>query len=140
MRPNFSNMASNCFANPMPIMSLASKRPIVTWWGFQSTNRKFMIREKLSCWLLLIHKSKVIMTIGVTSSWGWTYKSTQCNHRWKFLFQQCPLRWENKFWIQFQCQPPHPNIFTCVQGKKTPLAMSKTKSFKNSCWTSSSFL
>jgi hypothetical protein len=60
MQPNFSSMAFNSLANPCPIISLASKRPIITSWNFQSTNIKCVTGTKVSCCPLLIHKSNNI--------------------------------------------------------------------------------
>jgi hypothetical protein len=47
MKPNFSSMTFNCLTDPSPIVSLAFKEPIITWWGFQSTNKKFKTKAKI---------------------------------------------------------------------------------------------
>jgi hypothetical protein len=53
-------MAFNSLANPCPIISMASKKPIITFWNFQSIDINCMTRTKLSCCPLLIHKSNNI--------------------------------------------------------------------------------
>jgi hypothetical protein len=115
MKPNFSSMTFNCLTNPSLIVSLVLKEPIVTWWSFQSTNRKFMTKAKISYYPLLIHRSNVIMLVNVASRWSYIYKSNYEESWLKGFFltmsfekgkQICPIKLQN--------QHMHPYILTSV--------------------------
>jgi hypothetical protein len=70
-------MVSNSLTNPCLVVSLSIKRPIVTWKDFQFMVRKLMSRPKISCRLLHIHKSNLIIVLGVESRWNGTKKFEQ---------------------------------------------------------------
>ncbi len=68
LKPKDSNMALNYFVNPFLVVSLASKRPIITWWHFQFWVKKLMTRSKYLVAFILIHKSNVTIVFGVASN------------------------------------------------------------------------
>jgi hypothetical protein len=60
-----------CQLVPNNVISL--KKPIVTWQGFQIVLIKLMM-SKLSCCLVIIHKSNIVTIVSVASRWGCTCK------------------------------------------------------------------
>jgi hypothetical protein len=72
---NFFKHGLQLLYQPCPIESLASKWPFVTCWSFQFIDKKFMTRTKVLYYPLFIHKSNVIVIVGVTLNWGCTSKS-----------------------------------------------------------------
>jgi len=141
MKPNFSSMTFNCLTNPSPIVSLALKEPIVTWWTFQSTNRKFMTNAKISYYPLLIHKSNVIVLVNVGSRWGYRCKSNY-EQSWLEGYFFNNVLWEGKTNLPNQAsKPTYASIHSheCLKGKT--LSHEQHQVFqKNITWTSSRFL
>jgi len=72
---NLSSKTFICFINLAPIVSLASKRPTHTWRGSHCGGKKLIRRAKVSHAHLFIHKSNVVVVVGVTSKNGVTYSS-----------------------------------------------------------------
>jgi hypothetical protein len=130
MKSNFSSMTFNCLTNPSPIVSLDLKEPIVTWWSFQFTNRKFMTKANISYYPLFIHKSNVIVLVNVASRWGSRYKSNYEESWLKGFFLTLSfVKGKQNFAIKLQNQHMHPYIFTSVWGEK-PWTTNNTKSSK----------
>ncbi len=88
---------------------------------------------------MLIHKSKVAMTIGIASSWSWTYKSTQHVTIDGRISLNYVLRDEKTSFGSNLNANFHIQIFSHVFKGNNPFAMNKIKSYRNNCWTSSNF-
>jgi len=140
VRLNFSSMVFNCLANSSLVVSLASKRPIVTWCGFQFAKRKFITRAKVYYYPLFIHKSNVVIIIGVALNKGETCKFKQCVTMFGRILVD-NVFWEGKttlgsiFKANFYIHK-----FSHVLKGKNPLAINNIESSKNNFWISSCFL
>jgi hypothetical protein len=97
---NVSSKTFICFINLASIVSLASKRPMHTWQGSHCGVKK------VSCALLLIHKSNVVVTIGMTSKNGVTYSSKHFSTIIKKIYSFITFR-EGKTIVGSSCNARH---------------------------------
>jgi len=127
-------------ANICPIVSVASNKPRVTCFGFQSNLKNFMTKTNTSCAPLDIHKSKLVVAKLQSSNKGKTYVSLV------FSTNSNKTVFENNFWEwnctwRHNCNTKHFNhtLSTNCKGKWF-FTIKSPRFFTNIFCSTSSFL